>query len=113
MTELQKSELWEILVPATKPITFPGKHRFFRKRYHKLWDAKVIAIAKGLTVLQPNKGQWLSPRGELCNDRVIPVRISCTKSQIEEIMDITAKHYFQEAVMAYKVSDEVIIKHYS
>jgi hypothetical protein len=110
---MEPMQLYEILVPATKPPILPGKHRFFSVRYHRLWDAKVIAIAKGLTVLQPNKGSWLSPRGELCNDRVIPVRISCTKDQIQEIMDITAKHYYQQAVMAYKVSDEVIIKHYS
>lgn len=105
--------LYEILVPTMKPEWMPGKNRFFKKRYHKLWDAKVLNIANGLTILQPSKiGHWQSLSGELFSERMIPVRVSCTPEQIDKIMAITAKHYQQLAVMAYKVSDEVILKHF-
>lgn len=42
---------------------------------------------------------------------MIPVRIACSREEIDKIIDITIKHYNQLAVMAYKVSDEVIIKY--
>lgn len=98
--------LWEILVPTMmdgKPV---------RTRYHRVWDAKVRALSKGLTILTPSKGQWVSPDGELFVERMIPVRIACTDVQIELIADTTAEYYKQQAVMYYKVSDIVIIKHY-
>ena len=96
--------LWEILVPRRwnngKPI---------RTRHHKEWDRRVKAIAGGLTVLTPTiKGEWVSLDG----DSTIPVRIACDREQINQIMDITAKHYKQLAVMAYKISDEVLIRNY-
>jgi len=70
-------------------------------------------ICGGLTIHPPTiKGEWISPEGTLYIDSTIPVRVSCTREQIEQIMDFTAKHYKQKAVLAYKVSDEVIVKNY-
>jgi hypothetical protein len=60
----------------------------------------------------PGKGQWINKEGELFEERVIPVRISCDKKTIERIMDITAEHYKQYAVLAWKVSEEVLLKDY-
>jgi hypothetical protein len=105
-------ELWEILVPTTKPDNLPGKNRYFTKKHHQQWDARIIAIAKGLTILSPSKGSWVSHGGDLFKERMIPVRISCNRKQIEKIMAITAKHYSQQAIMAYKLSSEVLITHY-
>lgn len=69
------------------------------------------ALTGGLTILRPAIGQWLSPKGELFKERMIPVRIACSRAQIEEIINFTLTYYDQLAVMAYKVSDEVVIKH--
>lgn len=101
--------LWEILVPTEKRL-HPGK--YYTTRYHRVWDAKVRAIAGGLTIIHPVKGHWISPSGELFQERMIPVRIACTYQQIDQIADITAKYYDQLAVMYYKVSDCVVIKNY-
>lgn len=106
------NQLYEILVPTEKPEWVAGKRRYFRTKHHKKWDALVVAIANGLTILQPSRGQWVSPTGTLFRERMIPVRISCTEDQIQEIMDLTAKHYSQLAIMAYKISDQVLIKNY-
>jgi hypothetical protein len=98
-----KVEMWEILVPTVmngEPI---------RTRYHRVWDSRVRSIAGGLTVLKPAKGQWVN-EGNLHIERMIPVRIACTHDQILQIIDITLKYYNQLAVMAYRVSDYVIIK---
>jgi hypothetical protein len=103
---------WVILVPTARPPHFPGKFKFFSTRYHKLWDAKVMAVTGGMTILKPGEGRWMSLHGELFEERVIPVEVSCTRAQIEQIMDITAVHYGQLAVYARKVSDEVLLKHY-
>lgn len=98
--------LFEILVPTVmngKPI---------RTRFHRVWDGKVRGISNGLTILSPAKGQWISPDGILFTERMIPVRIACTLSQIDEIAKLTAKYYNQDAVMYYRISDLVVIKNF-
>jgi len=72
----------------------------------------VRAITKGLTILKPVKGEWVSPVGELFAERMIPVRICCTEEEIEKVADMTAAYYGQIAILYYKISDFVKIKHY-
>jgi len=100
-------ELYEILVPTQ---TNEGKP--IRTRYHRVWDSKVREITGGLTIVPPVKGEWVSDAGELFRERMIPVRIACTKEQIEQIADMTAKYYNQLAIMFYLISKEVTIKKY-
>lgn len=102
---MENKALWEILVPT---ISNEGKP--FRTRYHKVWDSKVRELTNGLTILTPTKGQWISPAGELYSERMIPVRILCTKSEINKIVDMTMIYYDQLAILAYKISDEYILK---
>lgn len=101
-----KVEMWEIMVPITSNEGNP-----FRTRYHKVWDEKVRSIAGGLTILKPAKGQWVNVDSKLYAERMIPVRIACTRQQIDKIIDITLKYYNQEAVLAIKISEEVILKY--
>jgi hypothetical protein len=100
-------QLWQILVPTVRPDGRP-----FRLRYHRVWDAQVRAITGGLTILQPARGQWISPEGELFAERMIPVLLACSESQIEEIADFTAAYYSQKAVLYWLVSDRVVLRHY-
>ena len=44
---------------------------------------------------------------------MIPVRIVATREEINRIVDLTLTYYDQEAVLCYKLSDEVILKHRS
>ena len=101
-----QTELWEILVPTVRRVG--GKP--YRTRFHRVWDAKVRAISKGLTILKPAKGQWISNTGELHKERMIPVRIACSEQDIYRIIDLTLEYYDQLAVFCYRVSDFVIIK---
>ena len=103
---MEEKSLWELLVPT---ISNEGKP--YRKRFHKVWDEKVRKISGGLTILTPAKGQWISKSGDLFEERMIPVRIICTKEEIEKIIDITIVYYNQLAVLAYKISNEYILKH--
>ena len=98
--------MWEILVPTISNDGIP-----FKTKYHRIWDEKVKAISGGLTILTPTKGKWVSPCGTEFHERMIPVRIICSREEIEQIIDITMKFYNQEAILAYKISDEVILKH--
>ena len=100
-------ELWEILVPTVKD---EANQKFYTLRYHKVWDEKIRAIAGGLSVMNPIRGQWVSPGGEVFKERMIPVRIAATREQIIEVIDITIEYYNQESVMAYRISDEVIVQ---
>lgn len=100
-------QLWEIMVPTMFNDGTP-----IRTRYHRVWDKKVYEITGGLTIHMPSKGKWVNKEdGELFQERMIPVRIACTREQIEKIIDITIDYYKQIAVMAYKISEEVIIKY--
>lgn len=100
------TQLWEVLVPTVRNSGKP-----FRTRHHRVWDLRVRRITGGLTILQPARGQWVSPQGTLFQERMIPVRIAATRKQIDQVIKITMQHYDQLAVMAYKVSDEVLIVH--
>lgn len=113
--------MWEILVPTEKRVKTArmagetdseyGRRNSYTTRYHRVWDEKVRTITGGLTILTPAKGQWVSPEGELHQERMIPVRIAATRTQIDKIIDLTLSYYDQLAVLCYKVSDEVIIRH--
>ena len=99
--------LWEILVPTT--MNNPSNP--VRVGHHREWDKRIRKISGGLTILEPARGQWIDTETmTLYEERVIPVRIACSEEEINQIIDITLQHYRQEAVMAYKVSDRVIIR---
>lgn len=100
--------MWEILVPTEKRLE---PEKFYTTRYHRVWDTKVREITGGLTIMTPSKGQWVSPTGELFIERMIPVRIVATEAQISTIIDLTLEYYDQLAVLCYKLSDQVILRH--
>lgn len=97
--------MWEILVPCKR-----NDGRPIHTRFHRVWDAKVREISGGLTILPVVKGQWLNGAVLYHNERMIPVRIIATREEIEKIIDMTLVYYDQEAVLAYKVADEVVLK---
>lgn len=101
-----KRDMWEILVPTIRNDGTP-----FKVKYHRIWDDKVNEISGGLTILTPTKGKWVAPCGTEFVERMIPVRIIATREEIEKIIDMTMEYYDQLAILAYKISTEVILKH--
>jgi len=100
------TQLWEILVPCLR------NNRPVSVKHHREWDKYVRNLSGGLTIYRPAKGQWVdSATNELYDERVIPVRIACTEKQIVQIIKFTIRHYNQLAVMAYLVSNRVLIIH--
>lgn len=95
-------DLWEVLVPTVR-----NNGRPIHTRFHRVWDTKVKAIAGGLTILHPTIGYWVN-EGTTHKERMIPVRISCTREQIYKILEMTMKYYEQKTIFAYRVSSEVI-----
>jgi hypothetical protein len=100
------AELWEVLVPASN-----NNDLKFTYEHHKEWDAYVKKLTGGVTIMKVAKGQWVSPTGKLYVDKMIPCRIVCTEEQISDIVDFTIDHYKQEAVLAYRISTNVILRH--
>ncbi|MBI4918507.1 hypothetical protein HY837_01145 [archaeon] len=102
-----KSEnmLWEVLVPKTsnEGIEYTLEH-------HKAWDEQVIQLTQGMTILSTAKGKWVNLEGHLFVEEMIPVRIYCKKTDLEEVLNYTLTHYNQEAVFAYEISSNVIVK---
>ena len=101
-----KTELWEILVPASD-----NKTQEFTYKHHKEWDTYVKKITGGVTIMKTAKGQWVSPNGKVYDDKIIPCRIVCTEKQMNEIVNFTLDHYKQEAVMAFRISKKVILRY--
>lgn len=97
--------LWEILVPTVR-----NNGRPFRTRFHRVWDAKVRGISGGLTIMPVAKGQWVF-NNQLFSERMIPVRIIATQEEIEEIIQMTMVYYDQIAVLAYRVSEVVLLRY--
>lgn len=101
----EPTQLWEILVPCNRNDGKP-----IRTKHHQEWDKQIQRIAGGLTIMKPAKGKWVSPDGELFKDRMIPVRVACTRKQLDEVIRRTLNHYNdQEAVMCYLIAEEVKI----
>jgi hypothetical protein len=99
--------LWEILVPTQFNDGTP-----IRTRRHREWDRQMRAISGGLTILKPARGQWVCPEGKLFHERMIPVRILATESEMrKKIIPKTIRFYQQEAVMAYEISQKVLLIH--
>lgn len=103
--DTQSTPLWEILVPT---VSNGGKP--FSVRHHRQWDQMVKTIAGGMTLVQPVRGSWIEPAtGTEFSERVIPVRIMCTREQIVEICKETARFYDQLAVLATLVATETVL----
>jgi len=98
-----KTCLWEVLVPCESNYGFT-----FSLDYHKGWDAKVKALTGGLTIMKKARGEWVSNFGQTFIDEVIPVRIACNRATLNKILAMTKDYYEQEAIFAFKVSEEVI-----
>lgn len=99
----ENTPLWEILVPTQGNDGTP-----FTTRHHRQWDTFVKNLAGGMTLVRPVRGSWVHESAEH-TERMIPVRIMCTREQIEKICKETARHYDQIAVLASLVSAENIM----
>jgi len=96
-------KVWCILVP-----TLMGD-RHVSTKHHKEWDKYVRKITGGLTIFAPGKGQWVNDEDRLIEEKIIPVHVACNERQLEKIVKFSIKHYRQDALMYYKVTDEVFI----
>lgn len=107
-----RMELWEILVPVYENDVYAGRKVEYPLLYHKEWDDMVKELTGGLTILKNAKGIWVSPEGKEYVEQMIPVRFACNDMEIvNKIIDFTMSHYEQEAIMCYKISNQVIIRY--
>ena len=94
--------LWEILVPVHS-----NAGKVYSIAHHQKWDEKARQISGGLTILKPAKGQWVTPKGALLHEQMLPVRVLCTEKEMDDIIQFTLRHYDQHAVLAYQLSSRV------
>lgn len=103
--DTQGTPMWEVLVP-----TVSNSGRPFTVRHHRQWDRHVKRISGGMTLVQPVRGSWVEQdTGEEFTERMIPVRIMCTREQIVTICKETARFYDQLAVLATLVATETVL----
>lgn len=102
---MEEISTWRIMVPVAS-----NQGNVYTVEYHQAWDHKVKEIAGGLTISKPTKGYWVDVEtGEDNIEKMIPVEIDCTESQIREIGELTKEYYEQQAVRIVRVSDKVIM----
>lgn len=87
-----------------------SERRLIKLKIGRKFDKFVRKLTGGLTILSPAKGSWVF-NNTLFEERVIPVKISCTRKQLDNIVEFTLRHYRQKCVMAYKISNEIILKY--
>lgn len=105
MPTTKKQSLWEILVP-----THDNEGQKYPLEHHQEWDGFVQDLCGGQTLLKVARGRWVDPATNVLYDEtMIPVRIACTKQQIKQIGRHTLEHYNQIAVLAYRISKEVLL----
>jgi hypothetical protein len=66
-------------------------------------------LAGGLTIFRSATGEWVNQSGTIFREKMIPVRVACSEEAIRRIIDFTIQHYDQEAVMAHRLSEQVLI----
>lgn len=69
-------QMWEILVPYTSNAGVRYEHS-----HHQKWDREVQKIAgkDGITIQTRSKGKWTSPKNEVFEEKMIPVRLVATE----------------------------------
>ena len=68
-----------------------------------------MSLVGGMTIFASGRGRWKDSSGKECTEKIIPVRIMCSKKQMEKIVKFTMLHYRQQAVMFYEVTEKVKI----
>lgn len=100
----ETKDMWVIFVPTTSNEGKP-----FRARFHRAgFDEFVKKTTGGMTIMPVAMGLWVSDEGDEYRERMIPVHILATKSQMVAICNYVKKQYDQLAVLAYKVSTDYI-----
>lgn len=102
---MAEKTLWEILVPK-----YSNDGTKYELSYHQKWDEYVRSISGGLTIFNTAKGHWLNPDNQPFIEPMIPVRIYCDKPSIDKIVEYAMQHYDQQAILAYEISTNVIMK---
>lgn len=97
--------LWQIYVPV-----YDNNGNKIPVSYHQKWDDIISDIAGGLTINKKSRGIWASQTGTIFKEEMIPVLVNCSYNEMNVIAELTIRHYDQEAVMYYKVTDEIFIK---
>lgn len=91
--------VWRIMVPKA----YNNGRRIPASRVRK-WERLVVGIGGGYTAYPTAKGAWREREGSRTQtENMRPVDILCSEPQISEIAAITAEHFKQKAVLAYKV----------
>ena len=97
------NKLFEILVPCS----FNGKPT--RTKHHQEFDKYVHRLSGGLTIFRPAIGYWHNNEKVLIRERMIPVRVFCSQKSLNKILSFAIKHYNQDVIMAYEISNNVIM----
>lgn len=103
----EKKSVWRIMVPEKD-----NHGRRFSNRRHRDWEQTVINISHGWTIHKPARGAWQEEMNERVQfEEMRPVDIICSAKEIKDIVEMTAHHYMQIEVLAYKLSDHIIDNH--
>lgn len=100
--------LWEIFIPKNN-----NKNTIFQVSHHREWNKKitnetdVILLSSSTTptkTLDPPLGQ------SFFSEEMILIRVCCTKEEFDKILNITIEHYDRKEIIAFKLSENMLIK---
>lgn len=96
---MDEKKLWEMLIPEN----------YLKTKQFTLWQELVHDISGGITILSTAKGTWISPKGDLLKDAMVPIRFIATEVEAQTIAELSLVYFEQQAIMYYKISDQPVI----
>ena len=110
--------LWEILVPVYMKdkteftsISYSDKLcsddlNYIKKKHHDIFDEFVRVRSINVTIFRSATGDLIKNNGT--RERMETIKFKCNYLTAEKIVGFAKKHYQQEKIMCYKLSEDFI-----
>jgi len=102
-----KKCLWEIFIPKNN-----NRETIYEVSHHREWNKKVTTETDVILLSSdPHKKKSCPTIGEsFFSEEMILLRVCCTPEEFDKILDITVQHYDRPEIIAFKLSENMIVK---
>jgi len=105
--DMDKKCLWEIFVPKNH-----NEKTIYGVSHHREWNRKVTTETDVILLSSTPYKKKSCPTIGKCffSEEMILLRVCCTSEEFDKILDITIDHYDRDEIIAFKISDKMIVK---
>jgi hypothetical protein len=102
-----KTCLWEIFIPKNH-----NKEMIYGVSHHREWNRKVTKETNVILLSSSSYKEKSCPTIEepFFSEEMLLLRVYCTQEELDRILDITVDHYDRDKIIAFKISENMIVK---